>query len=283
MTQALTASFPHSIEIFDGADRKRRWKLREVPVARMRLQGAEELEALEAGIVALENRGDGRQGRALAGLRDRLMAALPPGAARAAEADADAMLEAHGVAARAGPAVKVLPEVSQAIAEALKGPSRLIFSYGGESREVEPYGILIGSRRYLVARQPKKGAELRHFRVDRITDAVVTQTSFARDPDFNLAAHAARAFGSYQSDSEYQEVIWVFTPEAAERAAEWRFHPSQTARILADGSLEVRFTASGWLEMAWHLLMWGDSVKVVAPQELQDLVADPNRNRSVLP
>ncbi|MFC3119550.1 hypothetical protein ACFOHS_19975 [Jhaorihella thermophila] len=35
--------------------------------------------------------------------------------------------------------------------------------------------------------------------------------------------------------------------------------------MLEDGRLEVRFHAGGWLEMAWHLYQWGDSVEVVAP------------------
>ena len=59
---------------------------------------------------------------------------------------------------------------------------------------------------------------------------------------------------------------------AADRAAEWRFHPRQTTRRLEDGSLEVRFEAGGWLEMAWHLYQWGNSVEVVAPEALRRMV-----------
>lgn len=283
MVRALSEVFPHAVEVLEGDDRKRRWKMREVPVARMRLEGAAELEALESGIDALASRGDQRQARALASLRDRLLAALSPAAARAAEADADAMLEAHGVAARPGPVVRVERQLSDALADALRGPSKVRFSYNGSRRDVEPYGILIGSRRYLVGRQPDKGPEFRHFRLDRITDLTVTDTAFERDPGFNLSDHAARAFGSYQNEAEYGEVVWRFSPDAAARAAEWRFHPDQRARYLPDGSYEVRFAASGWLEMAWHLLCWGDSVEVVHPPQLKALLADPDRNADVLP
>ena len=265
MVRALVQTFPHAIEVLDGDDRRRRWRLREMPVARMRLRGAEELEAIEAGLAALRAQGDLRQADALASLRDRLLAALPPTAARAAEADADAMLEAHGVAARPGPYVQIDPQTAEAVAEALKGPWLLRFSYAGKAREVEPYGILIGARRYLVAKQTDDASVLRHFRLDRMTDVAPTRTPFARDPDFSLAEHAARSFGSYQNDEEYGEVVLRFAADAAERAAEWRFHPTQVSQPLSDGRLEVRFTASGWLEMAWHLLSWGDSVEVVAP------------------
>ena len=34
-----------------------------------------------------------------------------------------------------------------------------------------------------------------------------------------------------------------------------------------DGGLIVRFSASGWVEMAWHLYTWGDTVEVLEPSE----------------
>jgi len=30
----------------------------------------------------------------------------------------------------------------------------------------------------------------------------------------------------------------------------------------------IRFRAAGWTEMAWHLYQWGDTVEVIAPEEL---------------
>jgi len=67
-------------------------------------------------------------------------------------------------------------------------------------------------------------------------------------------------------------VIWRFAPEAAERAAEFRFHPTQVLELQDDGSLIVRFKAAGWLEMAWHLYQWGDKVEVIAPAGPRALV-----------
>lgn len=60
MVRALAEVFPHAIEMREGDDRRRRWRLREVPIARRRLQGARELEGLESGIDALNARGDQR-------------------------------------------------------------------------------------------------------------------------------------------------------------------------------------------------------------------------------
>lgn len=272
MTVALEQAFPHGVEVFEDEERRKRWKLREQPIARMRLGGDAELEALDYAIARLGDLGDDRHARTLASLRDRLLAALPSTEARRMEAEAEAMLEAFGIAARPGPAVRIDPQVSEALAAALRGPYRLLVTYNGERRLIEPYGVLLGARRYLVARQPDKGPELRHFRIDRIEGPEVTEEYFPRDEGFDIDAHAARAFGSYQHETEFGEVIWHFAPEAAERAAEWRFHPDQQTRPLPDGGLEVRFRASGQLEMAWHLYQWGDSVTVVAPEALAQLV-----------
>jgi len=48
-------------------------------------------------------------------------------------------------------------------------------------------------------------------------------------------------------------------------ARECAFHPIQVVTDMPDGSLLVEFTASGWVEMAWHLVSWGNAVEVLEP------------------
>lgn len=123
-----------------------------------------------------------------------------------------------------------------------------------------------------VAREAGGDGRMQRYRLDRITQARLEADSFARDPGFDLTTHAARAFGSFHTDAEYGEVTWRFSPAAAPTAREFLFHPTQEMTEEADGSLTVRFTASGHLEMAWHLYMWGDAVEVLAPEPLRDMV-----------
>jgi predicted DNA-binding transcriptional regulator YafY len=140
------------------------------------------------------------------------------------------------------------------------------------SRAVEPYGVLFGMRGHLIAREIDNGSKYRHFRLDRISRASLLPSSFVRDPGFDLGAHAARAFGSFHSDAEYAPVEWRFAPSAADVARTFIFHPDQQVQDGSDGSLTVRFTAGGWLEMAWHLYQWGDVVEVITPPEVRSLV-----------
>ena len=44
-----------------------------------------------------------------------------------------------------------------------------------------------------------------------------------------------------------------------------------------DGSVTIRFAASGHLEMAWALYPWGDKVEVIKPEALRLLVQGHQR------
>jgi predicted DNA-binding transcriptional regulator YafY len=278
MTKALEEMFPQCSTRVDD-ERRKFWKLRADDARLMLAQGIRdsELAALELAIRRAERDGAVSDVRSLSGLRDRLLSAMPGPHARRAEADAEALLEAHGFASRPGPQVRVAPDLMGVISAALKGPHVLTVVYAGgrdpdRERRLEPHGLLLGTRRYLVARETGGEGRMQHYRLDRITSARLEAGSFARDPGFDLATHAARAFGSYHTDAEYGEVLWRFTPAAAATAREFLFHPTQELSEAEDGSLTVRFFASGHLEMAWHLYMWGDAVDVLEPAPLREMV-----------
>jgi len=208
---------------------------------------------------------------------------MPSSQARRTEADAEALLEAQGFATRPGPRVMSDMNTLGVLTEALRAPFTVEMTYtkadgSTADRLLEPHGLLLGIRRYLVARPVQGDGKMRRFRLDRIRAARITGQSFARDPEFDLARFSARAFGSFHSDSEYGPVVWHFSPEAAAVARQFVFHPEQEMIDEPDGSLIVRFTASGHMEMAWHLYQWGDQVDVVAPDVLREIVAAHRRS-----
>jgi predicted DNA-binding transcriptional regulator YafY len=269
MTKALEGTFPNCTSKADE-ERRKFWKLNAQDARLMLAQGVRESElaALEMSIRRAERDGAANEVKALATLRDRLLAAMPSSHARRVEA----MLEAYGFASRPGPKVRGAEDLLGTIAQALKGPHLLTITYSGRARWLEPHGLILGTRRYLVAREVGE-ARMQHFRLDRIANAQLQADSFQRDPGFDLTTHTARAFGSYHDDREYGEVVWRFTPQAAPVAREFTFHPTQEMTDEPEGSVTVRFHASGQLEMAWHLYQWGDQVQVLQPPELAALVA----------
>jgi len=281
MTKALEETFPNCTTKADD-ERRKFWKLNPQDARLMLAQGVREseLSALELSIRRAERDGTANEVKALASLRDRLLAAMPSSHARRVEADAEAMLEAYGFASRPGPRVRGAEDLLGVIGQALKGPHLLVIRYAGRDareRRLEPHGLLLGTRRYLVAREVGGDGRMQHFRLDRIESAQLQADSFQRSPGFDLTTHAARAFGSFHDDHEYGEVVWRFTPDAAPVAREFTFHPTQVLTDEPDGSLTVRFAASGHLEMAWHLYQWGDQVVVVQPPALAALVAGHQR------
>jgi predicted DNA-binding transcriptional regulator YafY len=284
MTDALETSFAH-VTWEDGPDRKRRWRLDAPLTSRLDLVPKVELEALE--IAAQEAQAGGRQAHAAAleARRERLLAEMPRLQALRSEADVDAVLTAMGRVTRPGPRVSVSAPALDAVREALRGPYRLRVTYRGEAepRMLDPFGLLLGHRCYLVARQAGRDDMIRNFRMDLISEAVATEESFPALPDFDLNTHAARAFGVWQDPAQYGEVLWRFRPDSAERAAGFVFHPNQSLEPQEDGSLIVRFHAAGWTEMAWHLYQWGDRVEVLAPQGLAEMVKDYRPHFDAMP
>lgn len=284
MTKALEDCFPN-VETRMDDQRRKFWTLRGEDARLVHARGIRdsELAAIEIAIRRAQREDATNEIKALTSLRDRLLSLMPGPHARRAEADAEAVLEAYGFACRPGPRVRTEPVLLATIAEALKAPNMLTITYVGErgnaarERLLEPYGLLLGIRRYLVAKENGGDGRFRHFRLDRVKTARLKRQSFVRDPDFNLEDHAARAFGSYHAEPEYGPVVWRFAPSAAAVAREFLFHPDQELIDEPDGSLAVRFHASGWLEMAWHLYQWGDSVEVLEPEGLRDLVARHQR------
>lgn len=182
---------------------------------------------------------------------------------------------------RPGPRVLLAPKIIDSVIEGLRGPFRLRIVYGApdaQPRTIEPHGLLLGPRSYLVTLQPDRGKDFLNFRLDRIVEADRLDESFAFQRNFSLDDYVAWAFGAYRDASQFGEFVWRFTPKAAARAAEFRFHPSRTLEYEDDGSLIVQSHAAGWLEMAWFLYQWGDAVEVLAPRELRNMTVGYRRS-----
>lgn len=284
MMRAFETVFPQ-VDISEDDHRRRRWHMPRSDPRWLQAQGIRESElaALDMAEKRAERDGAPHDARQLRALRDRLLSAMPPAQARRTEADAEAILEAQGFASRPGPRVITNTQLLGTLTEALRAPWELMISYRGaedarpRARRLQPYGVLLGIRQYLVGKQVEGDAAMRRFRLDRIEHAEITNQSFARDSEFNLDAFAAQAFGSFHSDEEFGLVEWRFAPAAAPTARHFVFHPGQEMFEETDGSLTVRFSASGHLEMAWHLYQWGDQVQVLSPPELRDLISQHRR------
>ena len=237
---------------------------------------AEEMAALAASAELMDRQGATERARALRSLEQKVLSATRAAARRRLAPDLEALLQAETIAVTAGPRPFEEASVLSAVREGLKALSTLRFRYEGGStpgrvREVTPFGILFGRSNYLVAAEDA-GIGPRNWRLDRIFDVEVTGTPGFRPEDFSLQAYADESFGIYQDDTH--NVVLKILPHGAEDALRWRFHAKQRVEPQPDGSVMVRFRASGMRELAWHLFTWGDKAEVVAPQALQDMLVE---------
>ena len=235
---------------------------------------AEEMAALSAASEMMDRQGAGARAASLRTLEQKVLSAMRAPARRRLAPDLEALLQAETIAVQAGPRPFEEAEVLEAVREALKAVSTVRFRYEGGStpgrvREVTPLGILFGRSNYLVAAEDAQAGP-RNWRLDRVFDVQVTGRAGSRPRDFSLQAYADESFGIYQDDTH--DVVLRIAPHGAEDALRWRFHARQRVEPMGDGSVIVRFRASGMRELAWHLFTWGDKAQVVEPQAWKDML-----------
>ena len=272
MRDAVREVFPQMEEVDDPPTR--RFRIPSGLDGLFQAPTPEEMAALAAAADFLANQGAVARAAALKSLEHKVLSATRAAARRRIAPDLEALLQAETMAVQAGPRPFEDDEVLSAVREALKGLSTLRFRYEGGStpgrvREVTPLGILFGRSNYLVAAEDAATGP-RNWRLDRVFEPQVTGRPAARPDDFSLQAYADESFGIYQDDTE--DVELRITPAGAQAALRWRFHANQSVERLADGSVRVRFRASGMRELAWHLFTWGDQVRIVAPEILRQVM-----------
>ena len=275
MRDAIERIFPQ-LERVDSGERQARFRLPAGTLSGFTAPTAEELAELETTAAAFRAQGFGPRAELLESAAAKLRAMTRPEHLRKLEPDLELLLESEGVAMRPGPRPLLTNELLATIRRAVVGCLPIETTYRS-ARAAEPapvtlhpYGLIYGSRPLLVAARPDR-PEPRQYRLDRMGRVAAGQVAFVRPADFDLAAFAARAFGTWQE--EPFAVALSFAPAVADEASRWRFHPSHALEPQADGSLVVRFTAGGADEMAWHLFTWGTNVSVLAPDRLRQGMA----------
>ena len=275
LRNSLESMFPE-MSHQDDEQRVRRWRLTGSALVGVIEPRPEAVAAIETVARECEVRGEADRAALLREALTILRAVMRPDTLRRAEIDIAALMEAEGIAMRPGPRPVIALGVLPTLRRAILSMQLVVVRYAGPNTEEPvtrvlcPYGILYGGRGWLVA-HVEGLPEMRLWRLDRTVSADLLDRGFQRREDFSLSAYAAQSFGVFQE--EPFEVVLRFTPEAAEDACRWLFHPSQSMKREHDGSLTVRFCAGSIQEMCWHLFTWGTAVTVVAPRELRLFLA----------
>jgi predicted DNA-binding transcriptional regulator YafY len=153
---------------------------------------------------------------------------------------------------------------------------------GVRHTRVEPWALepsALTHALYLIGWDQQRQAR-RTFKVERIVAASLTPDTFEAG-GANEARDLLRAWDVI-SDEAPVNVVLRFSPAVARRAAETRWHPSQTTEEQADGSLLWRGRVAGLREIRIWILGWGADAEVLEPAELRGEVAAELRRSAAL-
>lgn len=274
LRDAVGALFPQMEEVPDPPTK--RWRIRGGLSAFEQAPTAVELLELTKAAEALRKAGEPARAAALESLERKVRAAMRSTVLNRLAPDLEALVRAETIAVQAGPRPHEDERTLAVIRQAIMAGRALGFVYRrgstpGRRREMAPCGLMFGRANYLVATELGSDSP-RTFRLDGIEQAEVLDRPASPPEGFDLAAFANRSFGIYQDQVE--DVVLRISPAKADEARVWRFHPSQILEDQPDGSVVVRFSASGMKELAWHLFTWGPEVEIVAPARLRMLLVE---------
>lgn len=137
------------------------------------------------------------------------------------------------------------------------------------TRDVYPYGMVYhNGSLYLVAFSPEH-RQVRHYKIDRVTEAEVTEIPFNPPEDFRMDKYLATSFGVFQGDGEIRVVI-RFDPAVTQYVLEKKWHGTQKVTRSKDGGLRVEMTLSSTEEIKHWVLSFGSKAVVLEPDSLRD-------------
>jgi predicted DNA-binding transcriptional regulator YafY len=145
------------------------------------------------------------------------------------------------------------------------------FSYRGEAREVEPWGIVARNGFWYLIGLDRRAGERRTYRVDRMENvvAVGNPNAFDRPADFDPAAALQSAIESIGAQEGVTEArVLIDAPRAL--AAEMELGAESVAERRPDGSIVVKVPCRNRLVFRAWVLGFVEHAEVLGPPEVRE-------------
>jgi proteasome accessory factor B len=148
--------------------------------------------------------------------------------------------------------------------------------------KLRPYHLLFSRHSWYVIGRSSLHGEVRTFNIGRILSLEMLTERFAVPKGFNVERHLRNAWQLIPSRGPDQHVVIRFNPLVARNVAEVIWHKTQQTEFQKDGSLIFRAQVSGFNEIVWWILGYGDQAEVLQPAKLRRLVAQRAKNMSAV-
>ena len=165
------------------------------------------------------------------------------------------------------------PEIARVVSRAIAGRRLLAIEYYKENedefsqREIEPYALMNGRDGWYVASYDPAKEDVRHFRLDRIKSAEVTDQRFEPRPEVDPAADVEGWPRTGEVEASRRARVWI-SPERAR----WEREERRVVEELADGALVVDLPFAGVDWLVREVLKEAGDAVVLEPPEGRDAV-----------
>ena len=263
MKTVLFEKFPEKVEEVPSYDRKKRWRFKKGTMNCLISFSANDFANLEYLKNLSNNEGKKKE---IDELVEKIKALTPQQNMTGLNNDISAILETEGVAVRQYSGVKVEPKILEMLRNSMLAFRKIKFNYLEKEVTLNPYGIVISGKYYLVGFNENRKA-LRTYKIDKIKDLEVLDEYFDKDESFSLKDWCNNSFGIYQEAP--LNIVLEFNKEVKEDVLNYHFHPTQKVKELKNGNVEVKFTSGGTYAICQELFKWGCNVQIKKPVELK--------------
>jgi proteasome accessory factor BC len=165
----------------------------------------------------------------------------------------------------------VADEIAHTVERAVHDSRLLAFEYWDEERfsqrRVEPYALFNGKDAWYVAAFDLEKDQLRHFRLDRIKEAVALPESFERRADLDPVADIGGWPRTGTVGGSRVAQVWI----SAEHAR-WVAEERTVLAELPDGSMVVEWAFKGMRYLVREVLKEAGDAAVLAPADAREAV-----------
>jgi len=144
---------------------------------------------------------------------------------------------------------------------------------GEEERHVRPYHLACFDNQWYLFAFDLARRGVRTFVLARMRDARASGAHFVRPDDFSVSTYLAGSFGVHSGSGEPVTVRVRFDAFAGQLVRERIWHPTQKARNLRGGGVELELRLTGFEELERWVLSWGRHAEVVSPAAFRRNVA----------
>jgi Fe-S oxidoreductase/predicted DNA-binding transcriptional regulator YafY len=142
--------------------------------------------------------------------------------------------------------------------------------------EVQPYlfePAVVGEGVYLIGHSMRHG-ELRAFKADRITRAVLTMEQFARPENVVVDTFLRQVWGMWYGEEPTHIRLRFRDPDVAKQVRDTLWFPSQITHDLPEEGVEWSIKVTDVLGLVPWIRSWGPACEVIEPNELRVLIAE---------